>query len=351
MKKSFTLLVFALLLCQLVLAQTSNQSNAVKKSTDGKSQDCPCFLAGVVRLKITFEGDGKISNIKPVSELPCGFTDKAVEAAKKIKFQPAKKNGEPVSVTKTVEYTFTTIDEENSNCASDDQKAEFIIQKAIQKLGGEKYLQTKTQVGRGNFNQFAENGASSFSSFVDTIVFPDKERTEFKSGGVKTVQTNVGDGGWYYDGTNKSLTDQTPEQIAAFQQSLRTSLDNLLRGYWRKENAKLEYIGRREASLGKRNEAVKLTYPDGFTVEYEFSAQDGTPAKILYKRKSADGEETKEETRFAQFLEVSGVFVPFILDFYRNGKLTGRANYSSIEFNTAVPDSFFAKPSDVKKLK
>lgn len=234
---------------------------------------------------------------------------------------------------------------------ADTQKAEAIIQKAVQKLGGEKYLQVKTQIGRGNFNQFAENGAASFSSFVDTIVFPDKERTEFKSSVGKTVQTNLGETGWYYDGANKSISDQTPEQIAAFRQSLRTSLDNLLRGYWRRENAKLEYIGRREASLGKRNEAVKLTYPDGFTVEYEFSAQDGSPAKILYKRKSADGEETKEETRFAQIIEVNGVFAPFILDFYRNGKLSGRANYSIIEFNTAVPDSFFAKPADIKKLK
>lgn len=231
------------------------------------------------------------------------------------------------------------------------QKAEAIIQKAVQKLGGDRYLQVKTQVGRGNFNQFAENGAVSFSSFMDTIVFPDKERTEFKSGGIKTIQTNGGDGGWYYDGTNKGLTDQTPEQIAAFRQSLRTSLDNLLRGFWRRENAKLEYIGRREASLGKRNDAVRLIYPDGFTVEFEFSAQDGSPAKILYKRKSADGEETKEETRFAQIIEVNGVFAPFILDFYRNGKLSGRANYSIIEFNTAVPDSFFAKPADIKKLK
>ncbi|HEX8198363.1 MAG TPA: hypothetical protein VF571_19365, partial [Pyrinomonadaceae bacterium] len=50
------------------------------------------------------------------------------------------------------------------------QKAEVIIRKAVQKLGGDRYLQVKTIVGRGNFNQFAENGAASFSSFVDTIV-------------------------------------------------------------------------------------------------------------------------------------------------------------------------------------
>ncbi|MDQ4121318.1 MAG: energy transducer TonB [Acidobacteriota bacterium] len=312
-------------------------------------------MRGTVRLRVQFLASGEIGNVDVISGLPYGVSETAAEAAKRIKFEPAYKNGQPVNSVKVLEYFFDDIIGNFAPTSTTpriiDEKAEAIIQKAIQKLGGEKYLQVKTVVGRGNFNQIAENGAVSFSSFVDYIVFPDKERTEFKSSSLKTIQTNVGETGWYYDGTNKSINDQTPEQIAAFRQALRTSLDSLLRGYWRKENAKLEYVGRREASLGKRNEAVKLTYPDGFAVEYEFSAQDGTPAKILYKRKSVDGEETKEETRFAQFIEANGVLTPFILDFYRNGKQTGRANYSTIEFNTPIPDSLFAKPADAKKLK
>ncbi|HEX8397215.1 MAG TPA: energy transducer TonB [Pyrinomonadaceae bacterium] len=317
-------------------------------------------IQGTVRVRVEFLASGEIGKIAPIKSLPYGLTESAMEAAKRIKFVPAKKDGIPLAVSKVVEYSFglyfdkvdfAFVKEKQNKAQTTDEKAEAIIQKAIQKLGGDRYLQVKTIVGRGNFNQFAENGAASFSSFVDTIVFPDKERTEFKSSSLKTIQTNVGDAGWYYDSTNKSISDQTPEQIAAFKQSIRTSLDNLLRGNWRKENAKLEYIGRREASLGKRNEAIKLIYADNFAVEFEFSAQDGTPAKILYKRKNADGEETKEETRFAQFIEVNGVFAPFILDFYRNGKLSGRANYSTIEFNTPVPDSFFTKPADVKKIK
>ncbi|HEX9931047.1 MAG TPA: energy transducer TonB [Pyrinomonadaceae bacterium] len=312
-------------------------------------------MSGTVRLRVEFLASGEIGKINIITGLPFGASEAATEAAKQIKFQPAYKNGQPVNSFKTVEYIFDHLRENFVSTSTapkiTDEKAEAIIQKAVQKLGGDKYLQVKTIVGRGNFNQFAENGAASFSSFVDTIVFPDKERTEFKSSSLKTIQTNVGDAGWYYDSTNKSISDQTPEQIAAFKQSIRTSLDNLLRGNWRKENAKLEYIGRREASLGKRNEAIKLTYADNFAVEFEFSAQDGTPAKVLYKRKNADGEETKEETRFAQFIEVNGVLAPLILDFYRNGKLSGRANYSTIEFNTPVPDSLFTKPTDVKKLK
>jgi outer membrane lipoprotein-sorting protein len=233
----------------------------------------------------------------------------------------------------------------------DVQKAEAVLQKAVQKLGGDRYLQIKSSVGRGFYTQIGENASGVPSGFVDTIVFPDKERTEFKIGGVKRIQVNVGETGWIYDGFSKKLNDQTPDEVANFKQGIRTGIDHLLRGGWRKENARLEYVGRRAASLGKRNEVVKLIYPDGLSVEFEFAATDGLPAKSFYKRKSADGEDVVEETRYAQFLEVNGITAPFIIDFYRNGKQTSRVNYQTIEFNVAVADSLFAKPADPKKVK
>jgi hypothetical protein len=233
-----------------------------------------------------------------------------------------------------------------------DEKSEAIVQKAIQRLGGERYLSVKTVTGRGNLTAMKEGESGVPSPFVDYIIYPDKERTEFKTEAGKTIQTNFGEGGWIADGAARIIKDQTPEQIADFKNSLRTSLDSFLRGGWRQDkDAKLEYVGRREAGLGKRNEVLRLTYGDGLTVEFEFAASDGTPAKASYKRKSSGGEETKEEDRFAQFVEIGGVSAPYIIDHYRDGKQTSRVNYESIEFNAAVPDTLFVKPKDAKKLK
>ena len=85
------------------------------------------------------------------------------------------------------------------------------------------------------------------------------------------------------------MRDQTEIQVANFKRGIRTSLDNLLRGGWRGD-ADLTYVGRRPASLGKRNDVVKLKYEDGLAVEFEF-ADDGTPQKAIYKTTNADGEE------------------------------------------------------------
>jgi hypothetical protein len=241
---------------------------------------------------------------------------------------------------------------QSADATATNDKAEAVIQKAVQRLGGERYLAVKTVVGRGNYTVIKENEGSLPSAFVDYIVFPDKERTEFKFRGGMTVQTNVGETGWIADTPARTIKDQTPEQVADFKRGMRTSLDYFLRGEWRKEkDVKLEYVGRREASLGKRNEVVRVTYPDGLAIEYEFAAQDGTPAKLSYKRTNADGVETKEEDRFAQFVEINGVFAPYIIDRLRDGKQISRINFESIQYNTPVPETLFAKPTDVKKIK
>src|SRR5690348_1006458 len=83
--------------------------------------------------------------------------------------------------------------------AKPDDHAAAIVAKAVQFVGGDRYLQVKSQVGRGKFSTIRDGGVASFQSFTDVIVFPDKERTEFKSGASKTIQTNSGSTGWFFD--------------------------------------------------------------------------------------------------------------------------------------------------------
>lgn len=229
------------------------------------------------------------------------------------------------------------------------QNADAVIKRAVERLGGEKYLNVKTQIGRGRYSIFRDGAVVSFQAFVDAIVFPDKERTEFKRLGVKTTQTNNGATGWVFDGDQEVVRAQTEEQIANFKRGIRTSLDNLLRGGWRGQ-AELSYVGRRPATLGKRNDVVKLVYTEGLTVEFEF-ADDGTPQKAIYKSTNADGEEVTEEDRYAQFVDIGGIRTPFIIDRFTNKVPTSRINYESVEFNRSVPDSIFAKPASAKEAK
>jgi hypothetical protein len=244
----------------------------------------------------------------------------------------------------------------NQAPASVDEKSQQIIDKAVQSLGGPSYLSVTTVISRGFYTSFHEGASQLPAKFLDYVSYPDHERTEFTGGGIKTINTNSGDTGWLFDGAVKTITDQGPLQIDDFKRAMRTSLENLLRGWWKKEGGKIVYVGRREAGLAKRNETIRLTFPSGFWVEYEFGAKDGLPAKIIYKRArknpdSGDEEETTEEDQFFKFIVIDGVNAPWVIDHYVNGKQTSRINYESVQYNQKLADSLFAKPENVKAIK
>jgi TonB family protein len=63
-------------------------------------------VEGTVVLSVLFGSNGKIGAIRVVSGLPYGLTEKAIEAARRIRFEPAMKDGKPVSVRGNLEFGF-----------------------------------------------------------------------------------------------------------------------------------------------------------------------------------------------------------------------------------------------------
>jgi len=237
-----------------------------------------------------------------------------------------------------------------------DDKAQQIVQRSIQVVGGDRYLSIKTVIGHGFFTEYKDGISGIPMKFVDYIVYPDKERTEFIGGGQRLIQTNDRDHGWIFDAAARTLKDQNTTQLEDFRLAMRTSVENLLRGWWRAQGAKLSYVGRREAGVGRRNETVKLAYPDGFWIEYEFAAGEGLPAKVIYERKhkkpdSDEMEELTEEDRLLKPVTIDGVVTPYVIDHFRNGSQTSRINYESVELNKTIADSLFAKPASLKAIK
>lgn len=238
----------------------------------------------------------------------------------------------------------------------DEQKPEQIIQRAIEVYGGPAYLNVRTSIGRGLYTTFRDGVSQVPTKFLDYIVYPNKERVEFTDSGTHIIQVNVADTGWIYNSATRNIKEQTPDQIEDFQLGVKTSIDYLLRGLWRKAGGKLTYVGRREAGLGKRNETIRLEYPDGFWIEYEFGARDGLPAKVIYVRKrknpdSGEVEEFNEEDRLFKPIAIDGVTAPWVIDHFVNTKQYSRIGYESVEYNKPIPDSLFPKPAAIKGMK
>jgi TonB family protein len=63
-------------------------------------------VEGTVVLRAVLSSAGEVTNIAVVRGLPHGLSGKAVEAARKIEFEPALKDGRAVSQYVTIEYNF-----------------------------------------------------------------------------------------------------------------------------------------------------------------------------------------------------------------------------------------------------
>ena len=63
-------------------------------------------ITGTVILRVVFSRTGEVTNIHALQPLGGGLTEKAITAARQIRFVPAKRNGQPVSMYMQLEYNF-----------------------------------------------------------------------------------------------------------------------------------------------------------------------------------------------------------------------------------------------------
>ena len=63
-------------------------------------------ITGTVILRVVFSRTGQVTNISAIQTLCCGLTEKAIAAAKSIRFIPAMRNGQVVSMYMQLEYNF-----------------------------------------------------------------------------------------------------------------------------------------------------------------------------------------------------------------------------------------------------
>ncbi len=64
-------------------------------------------VEGTVVLRVEFQASGQIGSVEAVTTLPDGLTEQAIAAARRIEFDPAERDGIPVTIVKQVEYSFS----------------------------------------------------------------------------------------------------------------------------------------------------------------------------------------------------------------------------------------------------
>jgi hypothetical protein len=240
----------------------------------------------------------------------------------------------------------------NPNDPKNIERGAELIKQAVQARGGERFLSFTNIMSSGIYTPFAQGLSQSPIQFVDWIVYPDKERTEFGKGKKKNrrIQVNVGKTGWVYDGDAETLKDQTDKQVEEHLEGLEVDIDRLLRAAAKGAGVEVGYAGREETRPGDRADVVAIRLKSDRTAYLLIDPRTYLPMSLSYE-KTEDGQLIKQEVRFNQYVDYDGVKFPNIVDFYRDSVQTGRLNVQSIKLNTQTRDELFAKPASVKEVK
>jgi TonB family protein len=87
--------------------EVSQRARIISKPEPGFTEEARREnVTGIVRLRAVLSASGAVTNVSVIKGLPGGLTEKAVTAARGIKFQPAQKDGRAVSQWVTLEYNF-----------------------------------------------------------------------------------------------------------------------------------------------------------------------------------------------------------------------------------------------------
>ena len=232
------------------------------------------------------------------------------------------------------------------------QRGAELIKQAVQARGGERFLKFTNIMSSGIYTPFQKGLSQIPIPFIDWVIYPDKERTEFGKGKKKNrrIQVNVGKTGWVYDGDAETLKDQTDKQIEEHLEGLDFDIDRLLRAAAKGDGVEIGFAGREETRPGERADAIAIRFKSDRTAYLLLDSQTHLPMSMSYE-KTEDGGLVKQETRYNQYVDYDGVKFPNIVDFIRDNVQTGRVNIESIKLNTQISDELFTKPANAKAVK
>ncbi|MFZ0818964.1 MAG: hypothetical protein WAM91_02775 [Candidatus Acidiferrales bacterium] len=228
--------------------------------------------------------------------------------------------------------------------------AKEIIQQMISGLGGNAYLNVRDSDCTGRLTQFGAmmGQVGAFAQFRGVWIFPDKYRREITRKGI-LIDVYNGNQAWSLD--KGGVEDVDPVVAAAFQASVRTTFDNLIRYRLKEPDLEYRYRGEDVVDL-KQTDWVEITDADQHT--FRIAVDRGTHLPVRYIVTSIDPKTTdqiQDTTIYSNWHLVEGVQTPYGISRERDGKRSQQTFYDACKYNSGVEPELFTKEDLQKRWK
>lgn len=219
-----------------------------------------------------------------------------------------------------------------------DPKAQELLDKTIQALGGQAFLDFKTATTRGRVFVISEGATGGFAPFESQMEFPDKRRFAYGKDR-PVVLINNGDRAWELD--RYGLMRLETKRARRWQQANRYGLEGLLRRVIREPGVLILDGG---VDFMDLLPVRVLDIFDARHIEVKLYLQRKTflPIRITYRTQNPENLEwTVHAESFSEYKEIQGIQTPMHLTRYENDERTTEYFLSSAQYNKDYPPGTF----------
>jgi hypothetical protein len=220
-----------------------------------------------------------------------------------------------------------------------DPKAQELLDRAIQALGGPAFLRFKTLTARGRAFAIEDESTVGLAPYVSSTQYPDKRRFSYGKN-PPVVLINNGDAAWELD--RYGLIKQTPEQAQRWKIANRYNLENLLRVRIHEPGVLIQ-AGGVDFVDNVPTLKVELTEADGTHVTLDLNRQTYLPVRISYRAKNPKTEDWDDFADvYGDYQEVQGIMTPKHITRFVNGERVSETFRNSVRYDEDYPPNYFA---------
>jgi hypothetical protein len=219
-----------------------------------------------------------------------------------------------------------------------DAKSKDLLNKVIQALGGQAFLNYKTISSAGRAFSIYEGETTGFAPYTSDVEPPDRRRFTYGKK-QKVVLLNDGSRGWEYD--RYGLIRQKPEKVKQWQIAMRYSLEGVLRHIVREPGALILDGGTDFVDLLPVH---VLEISDARQVDVKVDLQQSTylPVRITYRIQNPQTREWNEYAEsYSEYREIQGIQTPMRRVRYVDGERVAEYFLTTAEYNKEFPPGYF----------
>jgi hypothetical protein len=226
------------------------------------------------------------------------------------------------------------VDQENA------RKARAVLDRTIQALGGQAYLNLQDITQEGRTYSFYHGRPNSLGIvFWRFYKFPDKDRIELTK---KRDVIYVYNGDKGYEITYKGTRPQDAKDLIEYLRRSHYALDRVLRKWINEPGVALFYEGETVAE-GKPVDQVTVMNAHNEGVTLYLDTSDHLPVKKTFTwRDATDKQRNVEDEVYDNYRDVQGIPTPHTITRSYNGDMSSQRFLTSVSYNQGIADSQFA---------